>query len=416
MSPAQLKKLYSGKPVRVRHGNAHQVQVMPAQHKKLMKAHMSGKGMVLTVPSGMGMMEPKPTIQPYHPPIGMGIVKAMRPILVNKTISPIKQASSERAVRAIQGKKRGGNITSTSKDAGKNLIVAGSDRAVKAIEGSGSRDFNLKETINQLKEGRPFKKKDGTAPMSVQSIKSGKPFGGKIGRVNKFQKWTKAVGQFIKPVAEPITQAFTERAVGEIKSFNNPEYQLQTGLDMFQREAPQTVKAITGSQGSKSKKAFESLAPQEVVVYAEPVEKPVEKPRKPRGRKPKPQVVYAEPVPMYSFPQVPSQKNVEELPYEPVIYYGSGKKGSPEMKAKMAHLRAMRKKGGNITATSKDAGKNLIVAGSDRAVKAIEGSGKGSMAMKQKMAMLRSMRKKNGGAMYPAGGALYPAGYGQENV
>jgi hypothetical protein len=414
MSPAQLKKLYSGKPVRVRHGNAHKVQVMPMQQKKLMKAHMQGKGMVLCVPqNGMGMVEPKPTIQPYHPPIGMGVVKSMRPILVNKTISPIKQAASERAVRAIQGKKRGGNITATSKDAGKNLIVAGSDRAVKAIEGSGSRDFNLKETVNQLKEGRPFKKKDGTAPMSVQSFKSGKPFGGKIGRVNKFQKWTKAVGQFIKPVAEPITQAFTERAVGEIKSFNNPEYQLQTGLDMFQREAPQTLGAVTGSQGSKSKKAFESLAPEEVVVYAEPVEKE----RKPRGKKPrKTPVVYAEP--MYSFPAVPSQKEFEDLPYEPVVYYGSGKKGSPEMKQKMAMLRSMKKKGGNITSTSKDAGKNLIVAGSDRAVKAIEGSGKGSMAMKEKMAMLRSMRKKKGGALYPAGqgGALYPAGYSRENA
>jgi uncharacterized membrane protein YgcG len=40
---------------------------------------------------------------------------------------------------------------------------------------------------------------------------------------SKFEKWTKAVGQFIKPVAQPITQALTERAVGEIKSFNKPE-------------------------------------------------------------------------------------------------------------------------------------------------------------------------------------------------
>jgi hypothetical protein len=31
----------------------------------------------------------------------------------------------------------GGNITSTSKDSGKRLIVAGTDRAVQAIEGSG---------------------------------------------------------------------------------------------------------------------------------------------------------------------------------------------------------------------------------------------------------------------------------------
>jgi len=410
LSVAQLKKLHSGKPVRVRHGNAHTVQVMPMQLKKLMKAHMMGKGMVMTVPP--------PTTKPYYAPVMGGNLIATSKDAGKALIT----AGADRGVQAIEGsgvptlvyrKVRGGNLIATSKDAGKSLITAGADRGVQAIEGSGSsRDFNLKETINQIKQGRPFKKKDGTVPLSVQAFQSGKPFGGQIGgsRVDKFSKWTKAIGHFVKPVAQPILGALTDRATDSIMSYNNPQYVVQTGLDMFQREAPQTIQALTGSPEQKE---FESLAPAE----------PISKPR--RGRKPrKMPVVYAEPVaekvniPNYSFPQVPQTQLYtpsQELPYEPVVWYGSGmKKGSPAMKAKMAQLRAM-KKGGNLIKTSKTSAKRLIEASTDRAVRALEGSGKGSQFMKDKMAKLRAMRKKKGGALYPAGGALYPAGYSYEN-
>jgi len=54
LSPAQMKKLHSGKPVRVRYGNGLKVMVMPMQQKKLMRAHMKGKGMVLTIPPMVG--------------------------------------------------------------------------------------------------------------------------------------------------------------------------------------------------------------------------------------------------------------------------------------------------------------------------------------------------------------------------
>jgi hypothetical protein len=56
LSPAQMKKLHQGKPVRVKAGAAHEVPMLAKDHKKLMKAHSMGKGMVLTVPTHGGSL------------------------------------------------------------------------------------------------------------------------------------------------------------------------------------------------------------------------------------------------------------------------------------------------------------------------------------------------------------------------
>ena len=267
-------------------------------------------------------------------------------------------AGSDRAVRAIEGsgvgrRRVGGNVIATSKDASKALITAGSDRAVRAIEGSGMKQ--IRDAGKQFARGEPFKLKDGTAPMSVEAIKAGRPFGGKIGRVKKFNKVFKAIGQKLLPLNKnlsPIKKAGTARAVDYIENYNNPQAQLKSAFDMLQEELPQTMDVFSGETP---------------VVYAEEV---YEAPR-PRGR-PK---VSVEPV--YSFPLPPSyvaKQQEEDLRYEPVVYYGAGKA----------------KKGGAI---------------------------KGSPEMKAKMAKLRAMRKKKGGALYPAsGGALYPAGLSRETI
>jgi hypothetical protein len=244
----------------------------------------------------------------------------------------------------------GGNVIATSKDASKALITAGSDRAVRAIEGSGMKQ--IRDAGKQFARGEPFKLKDGTAPMSVEAIKSGRPFGGKIGRVKKFNKVFKAVGQKLLPLNKnlsPIKKASTARAVDYIENYNNPQAQLKSAFDLLQEELPQTMDAFSGETP---------------VVYAEEV---YEAPR-PRGR---PRVE-----PVYSFPLPPSyvaKQQEEDLRYEPVVYYGAGMKKA--------------KKGGAV---------------------------KGSQEMKDKMARLRAMKgKKKGGALYPAGydgGAMYPAG------
>lgn len=386
MSIAQLKKLHSGKPVRVKHGNAHKVMVMPMQHKKLMRSHMQGKGMILTVPmSGSGE----------------GNLKSV----AKDNAKTLITAGTDRAVQAIEGSgaklvrktiKGRGNLTSVAKDSAKTLITASTDRAVRALEGSGnSRDFNAKEAFDQLAEGRPFKKKDGSAPMSMQSISAGKPLGGKgvksgkVSRGKKFNKWFKDIGQKFLPLnknLKPIKEAGTARAVDYITNYNNPEAIAKSGLDMFQEELPQTLQAF---------KAQKEMP----VVYAEPV----------------PSVTsYSFPsVPSYSFPSVPKQEE-EELNYEPVKWYGSGvKKGSPEMKARMAALRSMRKKkGGAVPPQVKDTIRKKV----DKSLSMV-GLGKpakGSPEMKAKMAALRARKGKKGGALYPAGysgGAMMPTGY-----
>ena len=311
---------------------------------------MSGKGMVLQVPVSTMPVSPKPMM--VRSQTGGNVIKTSK-----DASKALITAGSDRAVRAIEGsgvgrRRIGGNVIATSKDASKALITAGSDRGVRAIEGSGMKQ--IRDAGKQFARGEPFKLKDGTAPMSVEAIKSGRPFGGKIGRVKKFNKVFKAVGQKLLPLNKnlsPIKKAGTARAVDYIENYNNPQAQLKSAFDLLQEELPQTMDA------------FSSETP---VVYAEEV---YEEPRQ-RGR---PRVE-----PVYSFPLPPSyvtKQQEEDLRYEPVVYYGAGKA----------------KKGGAV---------------------------KGSQAMKDKMARLRAMKgKKKGGALYPAsGGALVPAGYTLQNV
>jgi hypothetical protein len=370
-----------------------------------MKAAMKGRGMVLALPmQGGEAMAPSP----------QGNLKATSKDAAKTLIT----VGTDRAVRAIEGSgkprlvskklKGGANLTATSKDASKQLILAGTERAVRALEGSGvgaapqrlkgrgsSRDFNMKEAMNQIAEGRPFLKKDGSAPMSMQSISAGKPLGGKgvkggkISRLKKFNEWSKAVGQKFLPInknLKPIKDAASARAAQYITEYNNPEALAKSALDTFQEEAPQTLAAFRNQP----------------TVYAEPVPYEPEPTAYPYPSFP------AIPTQYPYFPQVPSK--TEELSYEPVVWYGSGAKtkgsakaskpakGSPEMKAKMAALRAM--KGGAKKAAPK--------VSDQRSLSMTERSGsaskpaKGSPEMKAKMAALRAM-KKSGGALYPAG-------------
>ena len=92
LSPAQLRKLEMGHPVRAKLGSAHIVKVSPADAKKLMSAQK--KGSAATISASMA---------------GEGLVKksnefseAARPYMVNKTVSPIKQAATTSAVSRIQ--------------------------------------------------------------------------------------------------------------------------------------------------------------------------------------------------------------------------------------------------------------------------------------------------------------------------
>jgi len=392
LSAAQLKKLYAGKPVRVRHGDAHLVPMLPKQHKKLLKAGMKGSGMILQVPVSTMPVSPKPMMVKRQ--TGGNVIATSK-----GAAKSLITAGSDRAVQAIEGSGRtaqlfnpihgskvlarriGGNVIKTSKDAAKSLITAGSDRAVQAIEGSGMKQ--VRAAAKQFARGEPFKLKDGTAPMSVEAIQAGRPFGGKVNRKKKFDSWFKSVGQKLLPLNKnlsPIKKAASARAADAITQYNNPEAQAQAAFDLFQREAPETIAVLKPSKAPKDKE----IEPVYATVVAE--EYPSSSPYPVHSKE------YARQL----FP-VPVAYQEEELQYEPVRWFGAGvKKGSPEMKARMAHLRSMKQK-----AVPK------AVPFLTPAPKAPKKGGaaspaKGSVAMKEKMARLRAMKK---------GGALYPAGY-----
>ncbi len=102
LSATQISKILNGHSVRVSAGNGHDIELSKEQFKKLARAHQTGKGMTLTM-------------DPY-------------------------QMQNHQYLRGS------GNVKKTGKDSGKRLMIAGTDRAIRAITGSGS--------VNRLKKAQ----------------------------------------------------------------------------------------------------------------------------------------------------------------------------------------------------------------------------------------------------------------------
>lgn len=317
-SPAQMRKLHMGHPFRAKLGPGLKVMVPSKEAKKMMKASMKGAGATLSGCrcSGCGMCGGGVPPQ-FDPRLQGGNViatakdsgkrlmvagtdRAVRALEgsgnVKKTIRTsakrLLESATDRAIRALEGsgsgmnpfvkvqrkldKKRaqemkeekqaeadmkrkvvsqmrkqaksnvnfGGNVKATAKDSAKRLMEAGTDRAVRALEGS-----SLMSSLRQ----------DGVARANAQS--SPAHLGGKVNRRKKFNKWFKAIGDKFKPIAKnvkPIKEAATQRIADVIKYYDNPEAQAQLALDMFQKEAGETAdvfrkdKKRGQSQGSAS--------------------------------------------------------------------------------------------------------------------------------------------------------------------
>ena len=77
-------------------------------------------------------------------------------------------SATDRAIRAIEGSGIGGNIKATAKDSGKRLIVSGTDRAIRAIEGSG---------VNRLKKAQRWEQ------FANAAVRDGIDTAGKAARV-----------------------------------------------------------------------------------------------------------------------------------------------------------------------------------------------------------------------------------------
>ena len=92
LSATQISKILNGHSVRVSAGNGHDVELSKEQIKKLAKAYQTGKAMTLAM-------------DPYQ-------------------------------IQNHQFLRGSGNVKKTAKDSGKRLIIAGTDRAIRAITGS----------------------------------------------------------------------------------------------------------------------------------------------------------------------------------------------------------------------------------------------------------------------------------------
>ena len=125
LSATQISKILNGHSVRVSAGNGHDIELSKEQFKKFARAHQAGKGMTLTM-------------DPY-------------------------QMQNHQFLRGS------GNIKSVAKDSGKRLIISGTDRAIRAITGSGS--------VNRLKKGQRW------ATFSNQVLRDGIDTAGKAARV-----------------------------------------------------------------------------------------------------------------------------------------------------------------------------------------------------------------------------------------
>ena len=288
-SPAQMRKLHMGQPFRAKlEPGGLRIMASSKEAKKLAKAAMKGSGVTLSGCSccGCGMcggaVDPRVALRGQ----GEGNVKSV----AKEQGKRLLVAGTDRAVRALEGSglaeqavrmakskaKQGmrggevvpkGNVKSVAKEQGKRLLVAGTDRAVRALEGSGMMDALITRAVmdgsGQALHPRAIQvhpvnvgAATGRGARSAARLSSAMNMGGgvesgKISRRKKFNKWFKDIGNKFKPIAKnlkPIKQAATARAVDYIENYNNPQAQAQSLIDMVQKEYKDTARITSGNK------------------------------------------------------------------------------------------------------------------------------------------------------------------------
>ena len=169
LSSTQISKILNGHSVRISAGNGHDIELSKEQLKKFAKAYKSGKGMTLT-------MDPF-QMQNHQYLRGSGNVKKTAKGNAKRLIT----SATDRAIRALEGSGImsdlyvrgqqkdalkatnkyglnfdtephentnifgygvGGNVKAVSKDNAKRLITSATDRAIRALDGSGVNRLN----------------------------------------------------------------------------------------------------------------------------------------------------------------------------------------------------------------------------------------------------------------------------------
>ena len=176
LSSTQISKILNGHSVRVSAGNGHDIELSKEQLKKFAKAQKTGKGMTLT-------MDPFQMHNHQHLR-GSGNLKRTAKGSAKRLIV----AGTDRLIRSIEGSGIGGNIKKTAKGSAKRLIVAGTDRLIRSIEGSGIGG-NIKAV------GKDSGKRlivAGT-DRAIKAIE-----GSGVNRLKKYERWTGAINKTIR--------------------------------------------------------------------------------------------------------------------------------------------------------------------------------------------------------------------------
>jgi len=195
LSKSQIGKLLKGGSVRVKHGRHHTIHLSEEHGKKLHRAYAKGKGITIK-------------LDPYAIDHNQHLRDAVKHLIGRGTGTKL-------------GGVLGGVAGTAAEDAGARLT--------RALEGSGARR-RMHGRGTGTKLGGVLGGVAGTAAEDAGARLTRALEGSGVNRINKFNRWTGALGNAyqgvahaVKPVAQPIFGAMTDRAVDYI----NPSQQQQ---------------------------------------------------------------------------------------------------------------------------------------------------------------------------------------------
>jgi len=222
LSSSQISKMLNGHSVRVSHGDKHAVELSKEQFKKFSRAHKNGKAMTLT-------LDPY-QIQNHQHLRGSGNLKRTAKGSAKRLIV----AGTDRLIRSIEGSGIGGNIKKTAKGSAKRLIVAGTDRLIRSIEGSGIGG----NIIATSKDSGKRLIVAGT-DRAIQAI-DGSGIGGSVNRLKKYSRWTGAINKTIRDGID--TSGKAARVY-----YDSTGPMAQMGFGLRKRKAPRRKRSMSGS-------------------------------------------------------------------------------------------------------------------------------------------------------------------------
>ena len=224
LSSTQISKILNGHSVRVSHGNKHDVELSKEQFKKFSKAHKNGKAITLT-------MDPF-QIQNHQHLRGSGNLKRTAKGSAKRLIV----AGTDRLIRSIEGSGIGGNIKRTAKGSAKRLIVAGTDRLIRSIEGSG-----IGGNITATSKDSGKRLIVAGTDRAIQAI-DGSGIGGSVNRLNKYSRWTGAINKTIRDGID--TSGKASRVY-----YQSTGPMAQLGFGLKKRKAPRRKRSPSDERG-----------------------------------------------------------------------------------------------------------------------------------------------------------------------